>query len=470
MAHNFGNYLAQQRELVDGRAWVQLPMEAVTVSGVDRFSWLNNITTAPMLALQHNNVNYAKPSSMRGASESKQAIHHGMRQAGIETLILDAAGHIMFACAAADDGERTWLLVDAGVSAPLSEFLRSMQFMARVEVEVTPIAAVGVMLPSVELARELTSQVAVVWEDPWSQVSEGGAHYGVPDADHPAALHSRTLLICELPKGDERVELSELLDSKAEKSSAYADMYAGSGKYTKASMCGGQPDRKAEQAEDAVDAFAYVVNAASESHDVHDVPLFMREALEKAGYSEASHHAWEALRIADWRPRSQTEVSDDRVMPHELDWLRTAVWLNKGCFPGQETVAKIVNMGRPPRRLVFLYVEGAEGELPAAGTQLTIARSNCDGTAENVSSSVVGVVTSIGRHYELGPIALALIKRTVPADAILEFADSSGFIATQEIIVSPHGRSSVSPREIPGEKLRKARAALSSEEKPQRHR
>ncbi len=406
MAHNFGNYLAQQRELVDGRAWAQLPMEAVTVSGIDRFSWLNNITTAPMLALQQKNLNYAKPSSVQGASESKQTIHNGVRQAGLETLILDAAGHIMFACAAADDGERTWLLVDAGVSAPLSEFLRSMKFMARVEIEVKPIAAVGVMLPSAELARELTSQAAVVWEDPWHQVSEGGAHYGVPDADHPAVLHSRTLLICELPKVDER----------------------------------------------------------------HDVPLFIREALEKAGYSEASYNAWEALRIADWRPRFQTEVSDDRVMPHELDWLRTAVWLNKGCFPGQETVAKIVNMGRPPRRLVFLYVEGPEGELPAAGTQLTIARSNCDGTAENVSSSVVGVVTSIGRHYELGPIALALVKRTVPADAILEFADSNGFIATQEIIVSPNGRSSVSPREIPGEKLRKARAALSSEEKPQRRR
>lgn len=427
MAHNFGNYLVQQQELIDGRAWVQIPMEAVTIAGVDRFSWLNNITTAPMLALRQNASDSTQLSSAQSASETTRGAYRDTRHEGLETLILDAAGHIMFACAAADDGERTWLLVDTGVSAALADFLRGMQFMARVEVEVTPIAAVGVMLPSADLPSELIAQAAVVWEDPWPQVSAGGAHYGVPDSEHPAAPHTRTLLISELPKAAEPPEVSDLPDSEV-----------------------------------------------SKRGELHDVPSAMREALVATGYSEASHAAWEALRIADWRPRPTLEVIDTRVLPHELDWLRTAVWLNKGCFPGQESVAKIVNMGKPPRRLAFLYAEGPEGELPAAGTKLVFldgdSHSGSANTAESAPASIAGVVTSIGRHYELGPIALAIVKRTVPGDAILEFADNSGFIATQELIVFPKGRSSASPQEIPGEKLRKARAALSSEEKPERRR
>ena len=418
MAHNFGNYLAQQQELIDRRAWVQLPIEAVTIAGADRFSWLNNITTAPMLELQ------------RSFAE---------RHLGIETLILDAAGHIAFACAAADDGERTWLFVDSGVSSALAEFLLRMRFMARVDIEVTPIAAIGVMAPSAELPSEIIEQTDVVWEDPWPHVSAGGAHYGISDSEHPAGSHTRTLLIAQAAD------------------SAKTPQHAQQTANVSAQMA--QADR-----------------------ELNHPPSALCEALAATGYSEVSESAWEALRIADWRPRPQAEASDDRTLPHELDWLRTAVWLNKGCFPGQETVAKIVNMGRPPRRLVFLYVEGPEGELPAVGTKLTLADSGSDrgshrgsesaaeSAAESSPALAVGVVTSIGRHYELGPVALALVKRTVPADAVLELADGSGFVAAQEVIVSPEGRSSASPQEIPGEKLRKARAALSSEEKPERRR
>ena len=76
--------------------------------------------------------------------------------------------------------------------------------------------------------------------------------------------------------------------------------------------------------------------------------------------------ALEALRIAAWRPRAATEV-DATTIPHELDWLRSAVHLTKGCYRGQETVAKVHNLGHPPRRLVMLHLDGSDGVLPAAG-------------------------------------------------------------------------------------------------------
>ncbi|MGV8876870.1 MAG: YgfZ/GcvT domain-containing protein, partial [Rhodoglobus sp.] len=133
--------------------------------------------------------------------------------------------------------------------------------------------------------------------------------------------------------------------------------------------------------------------------------------------------ALEALRIAAWRPQFSTEV-DDRSIPHELDWMRSAVHLNKGCYRGQETVAKVHNLGHPPRRLVMLHVDGSEGALPVAGAEVMLGEK------------VVGSVTAAARHYELGPIALAMIKRGVDATETLAVASDVGEIsAAQEIIV-----------------------------------
>jgi folate-binding protein YgfZ len=116
--------------------------------------------------------------------------------------------------------------------------------------------------------------------------------------------------------------------------------------------------------------------------------------------------AAEALRIAAWRPRLGFET-DHRTIAHEVDWLRTAVHLHKGCYRGQETVARVHNLGRPPRRLVFLHLDGSGHTLPARGDALEL-----DGRA-------VGFLTSVGRHYEDGPIALALVKRNTALDAVL---------------------------------------------------
>lgn len=129
--------------------------------------------------------------------------------------------------------------------------------------------------------------------------------------------------------------------------------------------------------------------------------------------------AAEALRIAAWRPRLGFET-DQRTIAHEVDWLRTAVHLHKGCYRGQETVARVHNLGRPPRRLVFLHLDGSGHTLPAAGTEV------------EAGGRIAGRLTSVARHHELGPIALAVIKRNTPLDAVCL---AGGVSATQEEVV-----------------------------------
>jgi tRNA-modifying protein YgfZ len=114
--------------------------------------------------------------------------------------------------------------------------------------------------------------------------------------------------------------------------------------------------------------------------------------------------AYDALRVASRRPRLGVDT-DDRTIPHEVGWIGSAVHLTKGCYRGQETVARVFNLGRPPRRLALLHLDGSDSELPGAGDPVTL-----DGRE-------VGRVGTAARHYELGPIALALVKRNVPDDA-----------------------------------------------------
>lgn len=134
--------------------------------------------------------------------------------------------------------------------------------------------------------------------------------------------------------------------------------------------------------------------------------------------------AAEALRIAAWRPRRQD--LDERTIPHELDWLRTAVHLSKGCYRGQETVAKVHNLGHPPRRLVSLQLDGSGSVLPLPGA---LVRSAGD---------VVGEVRAAALHFEEGPIALAIVRRSTPADASLTVdVDDGPIAAAQEVVVPP---------------------------------
>jgi len=137
--------------------------------------------------------------------------------------------------------------------------------------------------------------------------------------------------------------------------------------------------------------------------------------------------AAEAVRIAAHQPRLGLDT-DHRTIPHEVGWIETAVHLDKGCYRGQETVARVHNLGHPPRRLVMLHLDGSEDRLPAHGDPVA------DGERE------VGFTGSAARHYELGPIALALVKRTVPVQAMLTAA---GLPAAQEVIVPPDAGANV---------------------------
>lgn len=155
------------------------------------------------------------------------------------------------------------------------------------------------------------------------------------------------------------------------------------------------------------------------------------------GKTLAGLYAWEALRIAAWRPRLGYET-DARAIPAESDWLRTAVHINKGCYRGQESVARVLNLGRPPRRLVFLQLDGSRGDLPQIGTPI------------ERKGRQVGVITSVARHADEGPIALALIARNIPADEVF---DLNGIAAAQELIVPIDGKAAASPEERPGQGL-----------------
>ncbi len=131
--------------------------------------------------------------------------------------------------------------------------------------------------------------------------------------------------------------------------------------------------------------------------------------------------AFEALRIERGEPRPGLDT-DHRTIPNEVGWIDSAVHLDKGCYRGQETVARVHTLGRPPRRLTLLHLDGSENRLPEVGAEL------------KAGEKVVGFVGSSARHHELGPIALALVKRNVGLDVELSV---DGLSATQQVVVDP---------------------------------
>jgi folate-binding protein YgfZ len=153
--------------------------------------------------------------------------------------------------------------------------------------------------------------------------------------------------------------------------------------------------------------------------------------------------AADALRVAAGRPLAASEI-DEKSLPHELDLLSTAVHLSKGCYRGQESVAKVHNLGHPPRRLTFLHLDGSEHSLPDVGDEVRVSGQE----------KIVGKVTSAAQHFEMGPIALAVISRSVAEDAALEVSASGGMIAaTQEIIVPQSAGKVVEVPKLPRLKL-----------------
>lgn len=328
VAAHYGNPVAEQRRLLDGSAVAELPRGVVTVTGVDRLSWLDSLTS----------------QRLTGLAEAESA----------ESLLLDPNGRLEHDLRVVDDGGTAWVIVERAEAAPLAAFLDRMRFMLRVEVaDVSDRVAV---LGSFAEERIAGVEMLARWVDPWRNGSAGGASY-VTAAEHPGAEWTWSETIVN------RSGLAEV---------------AG---------------------------------------------LAARGALAVAGML-----AVEALRIAAWRPRVGAET-DERTIPHELDWLRSAVHLNKGCYRGQETVAKVLNLGRPPRRLVLLNLDGSDNLLVNAG----------DVVLDPATGTEVGRVTSAGLHHELGPIALAVVKRSVGEDLTLAVRTENGAVAAAQEVIVPSG-------------------------------
>jgi hypothetical protein len=321
VAAHYGDPAREQRTLSQTRVVVDRSNRGVVrVAGPDRLGWLHSLTS------QH--LERLAPGDTR------------------EALILSPQGHLEHHLTLTDDGAATWIHVEPHTAAALTEYLNSMRFMLRVEVEDLS----GVLVVAT-LAGPLPAEGGVI-----SRTDSAPSHLPALDGDAaPAAVMHN-------PFGIDLIVKPEVTGRLAET------------------------------------------------------------------FPVAGMWAFEAARIAARIPRPGLDT-DHKTLPHEIGLIESAVHLNKGCYRGQETVARIHNVGHPPRRLVFLHLDGSVDRLPAHGSPLTLD----DGTA-------VGFTGSAARHFELGPVGLGLVKRSVDATAPL-LAD--GVAAAQEIIVPPDAGANV---------------------------
>lgn len=305
MDHIPGNPNTQQRELLAGKAFVELDKKVIEVSGIDRLTWLNDMLSQKLDELQ--------------PGESTEA------------LWLDAQGRILRDFHLVGVADSVLLITfSQGVDELLNQ-LQRLVFRAQVKLELRSELKVFA-----SFNRGIPNSIAT-WEDHWPDTAGGGWRYG---------------------------------------------------------------------------------NVSSE-------PWQYFESIRETAPEDlvpASINALTALRVAAWRPTGPDEI-DEKAIPHEFDWLATAVHLQKGCYRGQETLAKVHNLGAPPRRLVFLHLDGSGHMLPEPGDELS-------------GDAVIGKITSVGQHFEMGPIALALVKRNVLVELVkVVLADGSETSATVEPIV-----------------------------------
>lgn len=270
---HFGEPTKEQRALESGKAWADLShKEIIAITGIDRLTWLHSLTT------QH--LEKLLPALWQ------------------EVLILDPQGHIEHQFLIVDDGQTSWLVLDAGRLELLLTHLQKMKFNLRVEIE------------------DVSSEFAIL-RAPGLSDELGGPYALVP-----------------------RNELEQMKET------------------------------------------------------------FTSTALQVGTW------ALDAERVAHRRARIGFET-DNKSIPNELEMLNKSVHMDKGCYRGQETVAKVANLGKPPRRLVLLHLDGSVVTVPATGADV-----EKDGVK-------VGFVGTVARHYELGTIALAVVKRNVPLDSQL---------------------------------------------------
>lgn len=427
---HFGNPLREQALLAQGQAWAWLSRDVVEVSGADRLGYLTTVSSQVLTELEND-------------GQTRQV------------LFLDANGHILYAALAvsalvpapvadgpsgADDAARTadatvgqasassatpgapaqveqaapgeqsvLLLVDAGCGDGLAQLLNSRRFMLRVQAQVRPdLQVAGAIGDGVQKLAGVVENLVTTWRDPWPGITPGGSTY-FTGTRHPGANYRAGGVVVALEPGQ---------TAPGQEQASGQEQAPG-------------PSQAAASGQEPGQALA----AAGLTQ----------------GLTQVGELAWEALRIEAGLPRWVREV-DARAIPNELDWLRTGVHLNKGCYPGQETIARTVNLGRPPRRLVQLQLAGWQGQLPEVGARVYLP------AGDNPAGKVVGAITSVARHWELGNIALALVRRGVPAQAELAVDLEAGYeSASQELLVDPAGKAEASPSQRPGLGLKRLR-------------
>lgn len=403
---HFGNPLREQALLAQGQAWAWLSRDVVEVSGADRLSYLTTVSTQVLTDLEND-------------GQSRQV------------LFLDANGHILYAALAVaalvpDSGEQSvLLLVDAGCGDGLAQLLNSRRFMLRVQAQVRPdLQVAGAIGDAVQKLAGVVENLVTTWRDPWPGITPGGSTY-FTGARHPGANYRACGVVVALEAGQ----------------TAPGQEQASGQEITPGQAPG--PSQAAASGQEA---------APGQEHALAPSQAPAAGELIQAGdLTQVGELAWEALRIEAGLPRWAREV-DARAIPNELDWLRTGVHLNKGCYPGQETIARTVNLGRPPRRLVQLQLAGWQGQLPEVGARVYLP------AGDNPAGKAVGTITSVARHWELGNIALALVRRGVPAQAELAVDLEAGYeSASQELLVDPAGKAEASPSQRPGLGLKRLR-------------
>ena len=431
---HFGNPLREQALLAQGQAWAWLSRDVVEVSGADRLGYLTTVSSQVLTDLEND-------------GQSRQV------------LFLDANGHILYAALAvsalvpapvsgglsgADDAARTaddaagqasassatpgapaqaeqaasgeqsvLLLVDAGCGDGLAQLLNSRRFMLRVQAQVRPdLQVAGAIGDGVQKLADVVKNLVTTWHDPWPGITPGGSTY-FTGTRHPGANYRAGGVVVALKAGQAAPGQEQASGQEAAQLALAPGQAAASG------------------------------SAAAPGQEA--------APGQTTGLTQVGELAWEALRIEAGLPRWAREV-DARAIPNELDWLRTGVHLNKGCYPGQETIARTVNLGRPPRRLVQLQLAGWQGQLPEVGARVYLP------VGDNPAGKAVGTITSVARHWELGNIALALVRRGVPAQAELAVDLEDGYeSASQELLVDPAGKAEASPSQRPGLGLKRLR-------------
>jgi folate-binding protein YgfZ len=280
---------------------------------------------------------------------------------GTELLVLSPHGHVEHDAVLVDDGTTTWLDVEPGTATDLIDFLLKMRFLTQAD----PVDVTG----------------------DWALLSLVG----------PNAATALGRLGVTTPDEPQVQPVPAPKFASADVAARPTTVFA-----TVALPGGGWARRHRDRIDLLVprDSIAQVTDAL--------------------GVTPAGIWAYEALRVADRRPRFGFET-DHRTIPAEVELLAPAVHLDKGCYRGQETVARVHNLGRPPRRLVLLHLDGVStDELPVQGTPVVAAEGR-----------EVGFVGTAVRHHELGMIALAVVKRNVADDAALTVGPSAAAIDSE---------------------------------------